>query len=114
MRATPPSVAPGDPLARAQELMTAFAVRELAVVDDGRVVGILTRADLRPHLGYLEIRPVGLAMTPNPTTVDATAPVPAIAEALVGGGFNALPVVTDGALEGMISREDLVRLLVAR
>jgi CBS domain-containing protein len=108
----PTSVAPGDPLARAQELMTAFGVRELPVVDRGRVVGIVTRSDLGPHHGYLEIRPVHIAMTANPTTVQPTAPVSDVSDTLVKGHFSAVPVVADGELTGMVGREDLVRLLV--
>lgn len=114
MRPKPTPVAPGDPLARAQDLMTAFGVRELPVVAQGRVVGIVTGTDLRPHLGYLELRPVQLAMTPDPTTVPPSAPISFVALALLKGHFNAVPVVLDGALEGMVNREDLLRLLLER
>jgi len=99
-------------LARAEEIMTAFGVREIPVVHEGRVVGIVSESDLRPHLGYLELRPVELAMTANPTTVHSKTLVSDVADTLIKGRFNAVPVVSDGMLEGMVSREDLVRLLV--
>jgi CBS domain-containing protein len=99
-------------MARAQELMTTFDVREVPVVEKGELVGIVTLSDLRPHVGYLEMRPVRLAMTVQPTTVEPTTPVPDVAALLIAGRFNAVPVATDGAVLGMISRDDLVRLLV--
>ena len=111
MRATGPSVAPTDRLARAAELMTTFAVREIPVVEDGVVVGIVARSDLDPYVGQLEWTLVRLAMTPQPTTVGPDAPVGAVAKALLDGSFNGIPVVVDKTLAGMISRHDLLRML---
>jgi len=112
MRPTRETVGPNDPLARAWEQMDTFGVREIAVVEDGALVGIVTRSDLNPHLGYLEFTPVRLAMTPAPRTVPADAPAGTIARELLAGGFNAMPVVDGGALAGMITRQDLLRVLV--
>lgn len=112
MRATQDTVASNDPLSRAWELMDTCGVREVAVVDDDVLVGIVTRSDLNPHLGYLEFTPVRLAMTPAPRTVAADAPAHAVARELLAGGFNAVPVVDGDALAGMITRQDLLRMLV--
>ncbi|MGH7893437.1 MAG: CBS domain-containing protein [Candidatus Binatia bacterium] len=111
MRSAPPRVAPGDPLARGAELMTLFAVREVPVVENETVVGILSRSDLSPHLGYLELTPVRIAMTGHPKTISPNVSVVEVARALLAGGFNGIPVVVDGALAGMISRQDLLRVL---
>lgn len=114
MRPAPAAVAPRDPLARARDLMTAFGVRELPVVDDGRLVGIVVASDLAPHLGYLELRPVAVAMTANPATVAPGAPLTAVADVLLGGRFNAVPVVSRGELAGMVNREDFVKVVLDR
>jgi CBS domain-containing protein len=111
MRSAIPSVGSTDRLATVAELMAKFAVRELPVVDDGRLVGIVTRSDLDPYVGQLEWTVVRLAMTSPPQTIGPDAPVSAVARALVSNGFNGIPISVDGTLTGMISRHDLLRMV---
>ncbi len=111
MRRGVAAVAPSDRLAKAAELMAAFAVRELPVVDEGVLVGIVTRSDLEPYLGQLEWTPVRVAMTSPATTVSPDASLPAVARALIAGRFNGVPVAVDRTLAGMICRQDLLRAL---
>ncbi len=111
MRAATPTVAPADRLAKAAEIMTTFGVRELPVVDGGRVVGIVTRTDFEPYIGQLEWTVVRLAMTAPAQTIAPDAPVSAVARVLLDGGFNGMPVAVDGVLAGMISRQDLLRMV---
>jgi CBS domain-containing protein len=111
MRAPVAQVTPGDPLARAAELMRSFGVREVPVVENGALVGIVARSDLQPYTGYLELTPVRVAMTCSPRTVGPDDSLDAVAQALATSGFNALPVVVDGTVAGMINRQDLLRAL---
>jgi len=111
MRTAVASVAPGDSLARAEELMKHFVVRELAVVEEGVLVGILARSDLDPHLGHFEWTPVRIAMTTQPRTIAPDATLDDVARALRAGRFNAVPVVEGGALVGMVSRHDCLRVV---
>jgi tRNA nucleotidyltransferase (CCA-adding enzyme) len=111
MRTAVATVAPGDSLARALELMKHFAVRELAVVEEGVLVGILARSDLDPHLGHFEWTAVRIAMTAQPRAIAPDAPLDDVARALRAGSFNAVPVVEDGALVGMVSRHDCLRVV---
>lgn len=111
MRTGVPYVTPGDRLSKAAELMTSFGVRELPVVENGAVVGIVTRSDLDPYVGQLEWTVVRLAMTSPPRTVSPDEPISAVAKALLEGSFNGIPVVVDHTLAGMISRNDLLRTL---
>jgi CBS domain-containing protein len=111
LRPVPGTVAPGDSLSRAAELMKSLETRELAVVEHDALVGILTRSDLEPHWGHLEWTAVRTAMTPDPTTVAPDAPIPAVARLLLDHGFNGVPVAMDHHVLGMIRRTDLVQLL---
>jgi CBS domain-containing protein len=111
MRAPVAQVRPGDALARAAELMRVFGVREVPVVEDGVLVGIVACSDLQPYTGYLELTPVRIAMTWSPRTVGPDDSLDSVAQALAASGFNALPVVAGGALAGMINRQDLLRAL---
>ena len=112
MRPNARFVQPSDPLAHAVELMRLLGVRELPVVEHGRVVGIVARRDLEPYVGYLEWTPVRTAMTSDPITVSTDVPASDVAQILVSRHLNAVPVVSAGSLIGMISRHDLLRLLI--
>lgn len=50
------TVAPGDSLRKAVREMNEHHVRQLPVVEDGRLVGMLTDRDIRLHVVYLEDR----------------------------------------------------------
>jgi hypothetical protein len=76
MRAWPRTVRPADTLARAAELMDQAHVRELPVVADGRLCGIVSRTDLEAHAGHLEWTGVEAAMTPRPVVVTPEQPWP--------------------------------------
>jgi CBS domain-containing protein len=95
-------------LQRAFEEMTALGVRELPVVHDAILVGLLAAHDMDPHRGRLEWTPVRVAMTANPETVTPDMPVTEVARRLREHGFNAFPVVEDGRVLGMIGRHELL------
>jgi CBS domain-containing protein len=92
-------------------MMGHFSVRELPVLDQGAIVGIVTRSDLDPHVGHLEWTPVRIAMSKSPRTVAADTPIADVVRVLLEGNFNGIPVVAGDALAGMITRRDLLRLL---
>jgi acetoin utilization protein AcuB len=112
MRPDVPALRPEMSLTYAAEVMEPLGVRELPVVEQGRLVGILAERDLRPHLGHHEWTAVRIAMTRDPIVVSPETPVPAVARLLLRHGFNGVPVVRDGKLLGMVARVDLLRLLV--
>lgn len=127
------SVAPDAPLKRVVELILGRPYRALPVVDQGRVVGIITGSDLveRGGLGVrLELLPrlaktelqrqlealAGKAttaagiMTPAPVCIAPTTPLPDVALLMSRRHLKRLPVVDGaGALVGMVSRYDLLR-----
>jgi tRNA nucleotidyltransferase (CCA-adding enzyme) len=111
MRTAVATVGPGDSLSRAAELMGHFAVRELPVVENGGLVGILTRSDLEPYGGHLEWTPVRSAMTAPARTVGPDDTIDEAARALRDGNFNGIPVAVGRMLVGMVSRHDLLRVL---
>jgi tRNA nucleotidyltransferase (CCA-adding enzyme) len=92
--------------------METVEVRELPVIEGGAIVGIVTRSDLDPHVGQLEWTPVRLAMSASPRTVTPDTPIDDVVHALLDGNFNGVPVVADGMVVGMITRRDLLRLLI--
>src|SRR5262249_11477785 len=99
-RRPPGVVAPEGGLAHAAELMESLGVRELAVVENGALVGILTRTDLEPYRGHLEWTRVRTAMTPRPVGVAPDAPISSVARLPLATGFNCVPVSEGTRLVG--------------
>lgn len=111
LRTPQETVGPEDNLARAAELMELFGTREVAVVERGALVGILTRTDLEPRRGHLEWTLVRAAMTPDPVTVAPDCAIATVAGLLVDCGFNSVAVAANRHLFGIVRRSDLLRLL---
>jgi CBS domain-containing protein len=111
MRRTVVSTTPPELLATARAVMEREGVHQLPVLENGALVGILSERDLHAHTGYLERTKVDAAMTWNPLTVSATESVRYAAHLLIEKSINALPVVDDGHLVGIVSRTDLLHLL---
>ena len=119
------------PLDAAVRLLADRRVSALPVVDrSGLVVGILSEADvLRLHLAAdsrAHLRPlaatvpedatwpryVDAVMTPDPVTVHRGADVSEVAACMADTGWKSIPVVDDhGALCGIVSRSDVIRVL---
>jgi CBS domain-containing protein/nucleotide-binding universal stress UspA family protein len=108
----PVTITQSQSLAEAHALMTQHGVHQLPVVEDGKLIGILSERDLRPHVGYLERTKVDAAMTRAPVTVSPAETVQQAARILIEQNINALPVVQGDRLLGIVSRTDLLRLLV--
>ena len=109
----PPEVAtPGTSIADAARHMHRASVSCLAVVEDGRLLGIVTDRDLRNRVlaaGRDPAGPVSSVMTPDPFQIDDTALV-FQAEILMGRhGINHLPVMCGAELVGLVTSTDILR-----
>jgi len=112
MRSDPLTIGPTDLLAVAQAVMEREGIRQLPVTDKGALVGILTERNLREHMGYLDSTRVDGAMIEQALTIASTTPAIDAARTLLDRKINALPVVDDGRLVGIITRSDLLQLLI--
>lgn len=122
MTLQPITVKPTTTLQEVLELMVRHEIRGIPVVDDEKVVGIVTDRDIKMMLGpgakgveedildedILE-RDVTWAMTTEVETVDAEAPLSIAGGMLLDLRVGALPVVdTGGELIGIVSQTDLL------
>ena len=121
------SVEEGASLDTALRLMASARVTGLPVVDgDGRVVGIISEADLlkadlepdpRAHLRSAHqtsgspASTVGEAMSANPHTVREDSDVAELAHTFANTSWKSVPVVRGGVLLGVVSRSDVIRAL---
>jgi Zn-dependent protease len=96
------------------ELLLPYGWRSAFVMQGEFLAGLITLGDIRhiPRDEWAQT-PVGLAMTPL-ERLHAVAPQQSLNEVLplmVGQDVNQVPVVEDGRLVGVLSREDIMRFL---
>jgi acetoin utilization protein AcuB len=104
----PETIGPGDLLLQAKEMMAAGGFRRLTVIDDGRVVGILTERDLREHGGYLNSTKVDVAMKAPVLTVDSHTTIEEAARMMLAKKIGGMPVVDAGKLVGIVTTSDML------
>lgn len=127
MAVDPAEVAPQDSLQRVIELLRRRDIRAVPVVEDGRLVGIVTDRDVRQVAPayplfrdeveirhYTEHLTVTAAMTADPMTVTPATPLVEAAKILETYRISSLPVVEEARVVGMLSVTDLLRVFVAQ
>ena len=125
MTSNPFTVMPQVTLLEAYDLMAAHRIRRLPVVDDGRLVGILTQGDIREFkpseamtlslfdtpnaLAHLH---VAQAMTPKVVTTTPDSAIHEAARMMLANKIGGLPVVDAERLVGVITESDIFRALL--
>ncbi len=104
------TVAPSASIQEAADLLAFHRVSGLPVVEDGRLVGLVSEADLLGKRGAT----VAEIMTRQVVSVSETTPLAEVAALLLQHGIKRVPVLHEGRLVGLVSRGDLVRMLAAR
>jgi acetoin utilization protein AcuB len=124
----PITVTPDTGMLDADNILRQYNIRRLPVVNDnGQVVGIVTRGDIREaspsdatslsvwELSYLLAKlKIKNIMTPNPIIVYTTDTITKAANLMLENKVSGLPVVdpADGTLKGIITESDIFRLVV--
>jgi len=109
MSPSPVAVAPGEKVAAVIMRMQQGNFRSAPVVENGRLVGLITDRDIRGQMGRVDTTEVRVAMSENPPTVTPTTPVHEAARVLFEHKIDALPVVENGQLVGVITNSDMLR-----
>lgn len=124
MTTDPHCLSPANPLTDAWTLLVNGGFHHLPVVDDGRLVGVLSAADLierlrsqDPHLKdtgvILDEGTIGEIMSSDVVSIDADAPAAQAVRRLSVGDIHALPVVSGGKVVGIVTSTDLARMLLS-
>lgn len=101
------TVRPDTPTENAARLMFSRSISGAPVVDEqNRLVGVVTEFDIIAKEG----RTVGDIMTSDVVTVGEDTDAETVAQILISRRVRRVPVVRDGAIVGIVSRSDLVRL----
>ena len=124
MTAKPITVDPETPMLDARQRMVEERIRHLVVVENDRVVGIVTDRDIRLNLpspatslsvwemNYLLSKlTVGGVMSKSVLVVDPDRQLAEAACIMVDHKIGALPVVDGGRLVGIVTESDFVRAM---
>ena len=107
------TVGPNNTAIKALILLNENNIKRLPVIEDGKLVGIVTERDLKRTSFPSETLKVGDVMTPNPVTVRWNCTISEVAEILLKHNISGVPVTADqGELLGIITKGDLFRVLV--
>jgi len=107
-----------EPIQMARNLMFKYSIGRLPVLDNGKLVGIVTKYDITNRLNQaapewrrrpIDKIPIQIVMTEKPITIFPDATMPQAAELLIENDISGLPVERDGEIVGMITTRDMVK-----
>jgi acetoin utilization protein AcuB len=123
MTPNPITIAHGQTVGKAMELMTRYDIRRLPVMRDGKLTGIVSDRDVRQMAGrpsvklaksasddaYLQL-PVEEVMTLNAITIRESQPAQDAIALMIKHKISGLPVLgRDGVLVGVLSEQDILK-----
>ncbi len=107
-------VEPAVTLKEANDLLTRYNVNVFVVLESDKLLGIISRQVIEKGLHHqLEHVPVREYMTTEIETVSPDAPLAEIQEKIIGNKQRLLPVMESGRVVGVITRTDLLNILVS-
>ena len=121
------TVSPNQSLYEAEKLFNRHNIRHIPVVENERLVGMISHTDLL-RISYAdldesdelvvpviyEMYSIPDIMTRVPVFVDVNSTIKETAEILARQSFHSLPVVDKGILVGIVTTTDLINYLLAQ
>jgi CBS domain-containing protein len=109
-------VNPDDSVAHAVSRIKTIGIGQAVVVDNGKLVGILTERDLLNKIAGREVDlenlPVSEVMTANPEYVGERDPIRIVVNKMAVGGYRHVPIVKDGRPVGIISAKAVANYIL--
>jgi CBS domain-containing protein len=111
-------VTPTDPVAHARNLMLKHRISRLPVMDQGNLVGILTKKDIGYRLRQTEPIwrrrpidhiPVSVLMTPNPAKVTPDTGIRELSFLMIDCDISGIPVMDGKEMVGIVTKSDLMK-----
>lgn len=106
------SVEPATLLTQAEQMMDESNIRGVVVLDEAKVVGVLSRRDLKKahRDGRMHLK-VSSCMAHRIHTIDVGAPLEDALARMSDADVGRLPVMREGRLVGIVTRADLLGVL---
>ena len=122
MMGSPVTLKPEDSLSLAGDVIALGRIRHIPVVDDGRLVGIVTERDLigaaasqifglkqKNKSALLKSVQIKEVMKRRVVTAAPDTPIKEIAHLMADKKIGCVPIVSAGALVGLVTTTDLLR-----
>jgi CBS domain-containing protein len=111
MTPDPVTIGPDETIAEAARLMIRHGVRRLPVVEDRRLVGLLSVSDLILAIAQMKCAvPIREVYTSQTFAIWEETPLTVVGRVMEISGFDAIPILdADNTLRGIISERDLIR-----
>jgi CBS domain-containing protein len=111
MTPDPVTIGPDATIAEAARLMVKYDIRRLPVIEDGRLVGLLSVSDLILAIAQMKCTvPIRDIYTSQTFAIWEETPLTVVGRVMEISGFDAIPILdADTTLRGIISERDLIR-----
>lgn len=106
-----------EPVQRARNLMFKYSIGRLPVLDNGKLVGIVTKHDITNRLNQaapewrrrpIDKVPIQVVMTEGPITIFPDATMAQAAELMIENDISGIPVERNGEIVGMVTSRDMI------
>lgn len=107
-----------EPVSHARKLMLRYRIGTLPVLNEGKMVGIVTKSDISNRLSQAEPLwrrrpidqiPIKMLMTETVITIYPEASISQAATLMLENGIHNVPVVKNGNIVGIVTRTDIMR-----
>jgi CBS domain-containing protein len=109
-------ISSSDSVAHAVSRIKTVGIGQAVVVDNGKVVGILTERDLLNKVAGRELDlktlPVSEVMTKRPETIGERDPIRVVINKMSVGEYRHVPIVRDGHPVGIISAKSVANYIL--
>jgi CBS domain-containing protein len=111
MTSKPVTIGPDEDIRIAARLLVSQRIRRLPVVEDGKLIGLLSVADLIHAIAQMKIKEeIKDIYTSNTFALWEETPLPLVGRVMEISGVDAIPILNaDSVLLGIISERDLIR-----
>lgn len=107
------TISPEKTVEDALQLMKLYSIRHLPVVEEDKLIGLVTESSLRPYLFNEKLKlPIKEVMIINPIVIDPETSIDEAARLIYKYKIGGLPVVSKGKLIGIITVTDILEAFI--